>query len=165
VEALRSFARREAPELGSVDLRGAVESAAAALRGRMAPGDELRIEGETPPVRASAPELERLFTNLIANALDATAGRGEVRVGIRAEAGQAEVTVDDSGSGIPTESLPRLFDPFFTTKEVGQGTGLGLSVCYGIVRRFGGTIEAINRPEGGARFRVRLPLYAQESLG
>ncbi len=68
------------------------------------------------------------------------------------------VDVADNGSGLKEQDLTRVFDPFFTTREVGQGTGLGLSVCYGIVREHGGNISARNRPTGGAEFTVELPV-------
>ena len=68
------------------------------------------------------------------------------------------VEVEDNGSGIDPAHLPHIFEPFFTTKPVGQGTGLGLSVGYGIVRDHGGTIEADSAPGRGALFRIRLPL-------
>ena len=67
------------------------------------------------------------------------------------------IVLEDTGSGIPEESLERIFEPFFTTKEVGVGTGLGLSVAHGVVEAHGGTIHAENRAEGGARFTVRIP--------
>jgi two-component system NtrC family sensor kinase len=74
------------------------------------------------------------------------------------------VDVADNGSGLKEEDLTRVFDPFFTTREVGQGTGLGLSVCYGIVREHGGNISARNRPTGGAEFTVELPVMAESLI-
>ncbi len=69
---------------------------------------------------------------------------------------QVTITVDDSGPGLSPEVRARLFEPFFTTKEVGTGTGLGLAIAFGIVNAHGGTIEATNRDEGGARFVISL---------
>ena len=66
------------------------------------------------------------------------------------------VAVEDNGPGIAEADLPKIFDPFFTTKDVGKGLGLGLSISYNIIRDFGGSITAENRPEGGARFIVTL---------
>jgi signal transduction histidine kinase len=67
------------------------------------------------------------------------------------------ITVTDSGPGIPADVLPRIFDPFFTTKEVGQGTGLGLTLTYGVIQEHGGTIHAANSPTGGATITIELP--------
>nr|MCU0584452.1 ATP-binding protein [Desulfobacterales bacterium] len=71
------------------------------------------------------------------------------------------ITVRDTGPGIPPEHLANIFEPFFTTKSEGHGLGLGLSTVYGIVERHRGTIAAENHPEGGAAFRIRLPLPAE----
>jgi signal transduction histidine kinase len=108
-----------------------------------------------PPVLADERRLVQVLLNLLLNAGDAMGGRGEVRVTAAGPAGGAAgevmVAVEDSGPGIPPEVLPRVFDPFFTTKDPGEGTGLGLAVCHGIVESFGGRIEAANAPGGGAR--------------
>jgi signal transduction histidine kinase len=69
-----------------------------------------------------------------------------------------KVEVADSGHGIAPEHLRRIYDPFFTTKGAQKGTGLGLSVTYGIIQEHGGSIEVTNRPDGGARFRLELPV-------
>ena len=114
--------------------------------------------------------LGQVLVNLLLNAGDAMAGKGRVtlRAVVREDAAphrrasdpppgrKVELSIDDTGPGIPPEVLPRIFDPFFTTKDVGQGTGLGLSISSSIVDAFGGELSAENRPEGGARFRVVL---------
>jgi two-component system NtrC family sensor kinase len=99
-----------------------------------------------------------VLTGLIANAIYAAGDGGRVTVqGSRAGQGW-RFTVEDSGAGIPSEVLPRIFEPFFSTKPEGQGTGLGLSVSLGIVRRQGGTIKVEPGGEGrGARFTVVMP--------
>jgi two-component system C4-dicarboxylate transport sensor histidine kinase DctB len=76
-----------------------------------------------------------------------------------------EIGLSDSGTGIEEENLAELFNPFFTTKEVGKGLGLGLSISYRIVTDLGGTIRALNNPEGGATFSVRLPVISADTTG
>ncbi len=110
--------------------------------------------------------LQQVLLNLISNALHAMNGKGVLNVSTRCEgeAGWAEVLVSDTGCGIEKEFLPRIFDPFFTTKKVGEGTGLGLSVSYGIVTQYGGTIECESHTEAdrpgasGTTFTLRIPL-------
>jgi signal transduction histidine kinase/CheY-like chemotaxis protein len=89
--------------------------------------------------------------------------RGEIRITTRLHEDQEHVIIEvsDNGSGLRDEDLTRVFDPFFTTREVGRGTGLGLSVCYGIVREHGGQIAARNGDLGGATFSIELPVMAQ----
>jgi signal transduction histidine kinase len=106
-----------------------------------------------------------VLLNLVSNAIHAIDGRGVLKVTTRyqKESGRCEVEVLDTGCGIKKEFMPRIFDPFFTTKKVGEGTGLGLSVSYGIVTQCGGSIEcesytARERPgNSGTTFIIRLP--------
>jgi signal transduction histidine kinase len=114
------------------------------------------IPDDLPAVVADERRLAQVVLNLLLNAADAMDGRGTVRVGARAGGGRVEVEVADSGPGIPAHVLPRIFDPFFTTKEPGQGTGLGLAVCHGIMASFGGSIEGRPGVGGGARFLLGL---------
>lgn len=67
------------------------------------------------------------------------------------------MTISDTGTGIPEKNVEKIFEPFYTTKEVGQGMGLGLSITYGIIRDFGGTIKVESQPGGGSRFHLRFP--------
>ena len=97
------------------------------------------------------------------NALQAMEGGGRLTVATRKETNGILLTVSDTGPGIDPSILDRVFDPFFTTKDVGDGTGLGLSVCHRIVEDHGGRIEAANRPGGGTVFRVLLPFSPHEA--
>ena len=114
-------------------------------------------------MRADEHPLGQVLVNLLLNAADAMGGRGRVTIhAARAKDGaRVEFTVRDTGPGIPPELLPQLFDPFFTTKPPGEGTGLGLAICHSLVTSFGGTISAANAPDGGAEFRIELPIAAE----
>jgi signal transduction histidine kinase len=118
------------------------------------------------PVLAAPSDLERILLNLIGNAAKVlpAGGRVKVRMGLAAEdTSQATVDVDDDGPGIPADILPRLFQPFATSKPGAGGNGLGLFVSRAAARRLGGDLTAENRPQGGARFTLRLPLFRAAS--
>ncbi|MBI2216911.1 MAG: hypothetical protein HYU51_06395 [Candidatus Rokubacteria bacterium] len=108
-----------------------------------------------PPIAGSRDHLQQVFVNLLNNARDAMPGGGTVAVRTYTVNGTVVAEVEDSGSGVPPEIVDRIFEPFFTTKD--HGTGLGLSVSYGIVRAHGGTIAVECAPTRGACFRVSLP--------
>ena len=118
-------------------------------------------------VRGDHERIEQLFVNLLLNAAQAIpegrASKNEIRVSVRELPGQsaAVVQIADSGAGIPLEVQERIFQPFFTTKPIGQGTGLGLSVCRGIVTALGGEISFQSEPAAGTIFRVVLPTTAR----
>lgn len=113
---------------------------------------------EPAPVTANGEELKQVFLNLFMNALDAMPNGGRLTVNVLRRRTSLLAQVADTGTGVAPEHMPRLFEPFFTTKQEGQGTGLGLYVCYGIIKRWGGRISVRNRLEGGTLFNVRLPL-------
>jgi signal transduction histidine kinase len=120
------------------------------------------IAENVPRVSGDMLLLQQALLNILINAEHAIASRGtpgRIHTSVCAinEGETVRLTIEDSGPGIPPEVLPRIFDPFFTTKDVGQGTGLGLAITYGIVQEHGGTIQASNRPDGGARFTIDLP--------
>ncbi len=110
-----------------------------------------------PPVRVNETQMVQVLLNIILNAADAMANGGNLDIKARELDEEVEISVADTGSGIPAEHLEKIFDPFFTTKE--KGTGLGLAVSYNIVKSYQGDIVVENRPEGGTIFRVRLPYY------
>ena len=105
--------------------------------------------------------LQQAFLNILINAEHAVAGNGRGRIEISTSLDTRRqavvVRIRDSGKGIPADVLPRIFDPFYTTKDVGQGTGLGLTITYGIVQEHGGQIAAANHADGGAVFTIELP--------
>ncbi|MBZ0170693.1 Histidine kinase [Candidatus Methylomirabilis lanthanidiphila] len=123
-----------------------------------------RIPDTLPKLAADPYLLEQVFVNLLLNALDAMPEGGQVRVAAEAKRDWIEVSVADTGCGIPPESLPRIFDPFFTTKKVGEGTGLGLSVVYGIVKDHGGTIEVKSEPDEGTTFLITFPVHRSQPV-
>jgi two-component system NtrC family sensor kinase len=114
------------------------------------------------PVYVNEGQMKQIFIALISNAFDAMEGEGRLTIRTGWHDTEAEravrVQFSDSGCGIPAEHLPKIFDPFFTTKPLGRGTGLGLSVCYGIVSEHGGRIEVESIEGEGTTFRVLLPV-------
>ncbi len=111
--------------------------------------------------------IEQVLVNLIHNGIDAMTDspHREMRIQVKVKNQKIKIIIADSGSGIAKKNLDELFNPFFTTKEVGKGLGLGLSISYRIVTDLGGTIRAINNPEAGASFIVRLPLWNEKTEG
>jgi two-component system NtrC family sensor kinase len=166
-QGLLKFSRRVEAAQEAVDLRELLEEMAVISRAR-ARVENIILEqnlGELPPVWASPAHLQQVFANLINNAMDASAGRPQAKVIIKAwaEGGQVLVSVEDNGCGIPQENLSRIFTPFFTTKPVGKGTGLGLAICHGLVQNMGGEIRVESMAGRGSRFTVVLPAFKQGS--
>jgi C4-dicarboxylate-specific signal transduction histidine kinase len=148
-----------------VALVSVVEDAARLASVRLKSVGKLKVEvpSDLPEVFVTPRRLAQVLLNLLVNAGDALeeAGvpQGEVRVRGEVQGKQVVLLVEDNGPGFPPEVLPRLFEAFFTTKGPEKGTGLGLSISRELVERFGGTLHAENRPEGGARLRIALPIH------
>ena len=115
------------------------------------------LDPALPPISGSSGKLQQVFLNLFLNAKDAMPQGGRLRVATWAEDGTVRIEISDTGAGIPPEHLNRIFDPFFTTKGPGRGTGLGLSVSYGIIHEHAGKIQAESWPGLGTRFRLEFP--------
>jgi len=120
------------------------------------------LPADLPPVKADPRQMKQVFWNLITNSLHATPQGGEVGVEARylEEENMVLARVTDTGEGIPADNLNRIFDPFFTTKE--NGTGLGLTITYGIVQAHGGSIEVESHPGQGTTFDLYLPAFRAE---
>lgn len=159
---LTRFARRSQDTVEAVSLDAALSEALALLQGRIEKANaSVSVLGDPDvTVLGGQVRLQHVLMNLVGNALDAVPDGVApiVSIAVIRVDGLARIVVEDNGSGIPPEVLSKIFDPFFTTKDVGKGLGLGLSISFNIVKDFGGTLHAENRPEGGARFTVILQL-------
>lgn len=158
VQELLDFARPAPPRRARHLLQDSVARALALLQGRFLHHDvKLLQDSESKPIFlcADAEQLQTVFTNLAINAVQAMPNGGTLHVSIRQADHACEVSLRDTGQGIPPDILPRLFDPFVTSKD--HGSGLGLAICRRIVEEHGGTLIAGNHPDGGAEFRVILP--------
>jgi len=102
-------------------------------------------------------QIEQVLVNLITNAVQAMPDGGQLHVSLAQKGGMVSIAVQDTGTGIPAENINRIFDPFFTTKPEGEGTGLGLSVGYGIISNHHGRIEVESTPGEGTTFTILLP--------
>lgn len=182
IDHLRSFSRQSQSDFKPVEINAVIEDAFLMV------GEQLRIRNiecikrlssDLPHVKGDANKLEQVLLNLITNARDAieekrkrqaAASRpgealpeipGRLEVVTRLDENRkdrVELSVKDSGCGIPRDMVDKIFDPFFTTKEVGKGTGLGLSISYGIVKEHQAEIEVAETGPGGTTFRVLLPV-------
>ncbi len=151
--------RREPVALGEV-VMGALDLAGYGLRSADVEV-EVDLPADLPPVHGDNDQLHQVVVNLVVNAQQALIGRAAPRkltVRARAEAAEVVLEVADNGPGMAPDVASRAFEPFFTTKPQGVGTGVGLSVCHGIVAAHGGRIELDTARGRGTRFRVRLPL-------
>jgi signal transduction histidine kinase len=164
IRDLLDFARNEPTKIGrvesSADLSEVVSDTVKLIdrQNRFREIDlALDLDEQLPRVRGDHERLRQLLLNLLFNAADALGGKGRIEVHASNGDGMVRLTVLDDGPGIAEEIIAQIFDPFVTTKAPGQGTGLGLAVCYTIVEQLGGSIEAENRAQGGAAFEVRLP--------
>lgn len=159
VQDLRDFSRPGDSEWQAVDLHSGLESTLNVVWNEIKYKAEVaRDYAELPAVECLPSQLNQVFLNLLVNAAQAIRERGVITLRTRCDGDQVVISVQDTGCGMPPEIRDRIFDPFFTTKPVGQGTGLGLSVTYGIVEKHGGRIEVASEPGQGTVFTVRLPV-------
>jgi signal transduction histidine kinase/HAMP domain-containing protein len=161
VGALKRYSRLDEAPLESIDVHAGIEDTLVILSHQLKYGENgvtvKRSFGSLPPITAYVGELNQVWTNLIHNAIQAMDGRGEILIETKAQGGEVEVAIQDTGPGIPPDVAARIFEPFYTTKAKGEGTGLGLSITARIVEKHGGKISVDSRP-GRTRFEVRLPV-------
>jgi len=162
VKQLLEFHRPQSDAMTPVDVISVVDQVLVLMERQLSSSD-VRLKRDyqcrKPIVDGSPDNLRQVFLNLIINARDAMAGGGVLTVTVSERSRNVFIEFCDTGPGIPPDIIPRIFEPFFTTKEPGAGTGLGLSVCYGIMKRHCGSITFKNLELGGC-FEVELPLAA-----
>jgi C4-dicarboxylate-specific signal transduction histidine kinase len=158
---LMRFSRQEPSERVATDINDAVARAIGLVDHQLGlQGIQItkQLGSKLPVVLSNANQLQQVVMNLLINAQQAMApDGGKVTIRTQAVGANVLIEVEDSGPGVPAEIRSRIFEPFFTTKRAGQGTGLGLSVSYGIIRDNDGDISVGDAPGGGARFTITLP--------
>src|SRR5262249_2796605 len=153
-----TFSRNAARRSGSGQVRRALDTVFAILKygmSRSAIELQVSVPDDLPEVACSQSDLEQVFLNLLTNAREATPHGGRISVTVRAADRNVEISIADSGCGIPAENLPRVLEPFFTTKA--HGNGLGLSICRSVLREAGGALTIHSVPGGGTDVHVLLP--------
>jgi signal transduction histidine kinase len=153
-----TFSRNAARRSRYGQVRRAVETASAILKHGMGrSGIELCVNmpDDLPEVACSQSDLEQVFLNLLTNAREATPHGGRIMVSVRSTESAVDISIADSGCGIPAENLPRVLEPFFTTKP--HGNGLGLSICRSVLWEVDGTLTIQSEPGNGTRVHVALP--------
>jgi C4-dicarboxylate-specific signal transduction histidine kinase len=163
ISHLRTFGRAAPVSREPVIINQVVERALALLQEQLRLREikvEINLSADNPIVMGNPIQIEQVVLNLLTNARDAVAKSAVRRIMLTCSVQQkwVELTIEDTGPGIPKGLEQRVFDPFFTTKEVGAGTGLGLSITYGIIREHGGSIQVTSPPGQSACFRILLPL-------
>jgi signal transduction histidine kinase len=172
VTNLKDFARLdESTHTRPVNINETVERAFTIVGAQLRKAAEsvtLHLAEGLPPIQGHAQKLEQVVANLLVNAAHAIPGKpgGKIALSTRhlERIGSVLVTVEDNGQGMPEAVVDRIFEPFFTTRRTKGGTGLGLSVSYGLVKEHGGTIGVLSRPGRGSRFTVFLPTEPGEVI-
>jgi len=163
VQGMKIFSRADQDSTDEVDLASVLDSAISIANNEIRHRARLVKDYDNVPlILGNAGRLGQVFVNLLVNAAqaiaDGAADLNEVRVGLKTVGGMVNITVRDTGEGMPPEVQRRIFDPFFTTKPIGVGSGLGLAICHGIIASHGGEIQVESQAGKGTTFTVRLPI-------
>jgi signal transduction histidine kinase len=166
VQDMKTFSHPGSEKFDAFDLNEALEMCLNLLSNQIR--DRITVHadyGDLGLVEGPSGQLNQVFMNILSNAQQAISGKGEITITTRREAGRVIVTIRDTGCGMTPEVQRRIFDPFFTTKAPGVGTGLGLSLSYGIITRLGGTIECTSQVGIGTEFVISFPAERQPAGG
>ena len=159
VQNLKSFSRVDQTEFTPADINECLESTLAiAMNEIKYKATVVKDFGELPLLPCYPQQLNQVFLNILVNAAQAIEEKGEIKIKTWAENEKVVITISDNGSGIPDDIKEKIFDPFFTTKDVGQGTGLGMSISYDIIKEHDGQIKIDSEAGQGTTFTIELPL-------
>ncbi len=167
VEDLLNFAREPEPKKSFIDIHGVIDEVLNFIQ-HHSNLDDTQIVSEfdprVPPLELDEKQIKQVLINLIMNAQHAVGNNGTIKVITKFNSGDKKlfIKVIDTGYGIEKKNLSRIFDPFFTTKPTGEGTGLGLSVSYGIIKNHGGDISVESEPGKGSTFKITLPTISPD---
>lgn len=161
IQGLLNYSRQQKPKMERISINGVIENVIR-LVSPQTEKNNIRISADlkdVPAVKADFRQIEQVIFNVILNAIQAVGSDGNVLIHTsKTDDGFIEVRIEDTGPGIPKDHIHKIFDPFFTTKPVNEGTGLGLSVCMGIIREHNGFIEVESEYGKGTTFIIKLPV-------
>jgi signal transduction histidine kinase len=164
VKGLRIFSRLDEDDLKRADLNEGIDSSMIILNNQLGSIHVIKEYGELPLVECYPGKLNQVFLNILSNGIYAVHKQfgeksgGEIRITTSTNNDQVEIRFKDNGIGIDEETQRKIFDPFFTTKDVGEGTGLGMSIAYNTVKKHNGSIKINSEPGNGAEFIITLPV-------
>ncbi len=162
---LKNFSRLDQAKVDNISLNDCFESTLVIAKNTMKHKVKvIKQYGDIPKIPCSPSQINQVFLNLLTNAAQAMPKQGNVLLRTYADEKCVYAIVQDDGSGIPKEILPKIFDPFFTTKPIGEGTGLGLSISYKIIQQHGGQIKVASQQGKGTRFLISLPIAPKKAL-
>jgi signal transduction histidine kinase len=159
VKGLRTFSRLDEDVLKVASIHEGLDSTLILLRNKYKDRIEIqRKYGSLPDIECYPGQLNQVFMNIISNAIDAIEGKGTITISTLKTNAKVQISIRDTGTGIPEKIRTRIFEPFFTTKDVGHGTGLGLSISHGIIEKHKGTIKVNSEVGNGSEFVISLPV-------
>lgn len=164
VKGLKVFSRLDEDDLKYASMNEGIDSAMVILNNQLGRIRVVKQYGELPPVECYPGKLNQVFLNILSNAIYAVHKRftdvdgGEIIITTTTEQNNVEISIKDNGIGIDEQTRKKIFDPFFTTKDVGEGTGLGMSIAYNTIKKHNGVIRVNSSPGEGAEFIIELPV-------
>ena len=177
IKSLRSFARTSGEEFAETAVDHAIQESVHLMKHHlMQKGIDIEVQfnNQLPLVEANTIQLEQVFINILSNARDAIdeqaknskeKTRGKIQVSASSNADRVEIKFRDNGCGMDEHTRQKIFDPFFTTKEVGKGTGLGMSISYGILKKMHANISITSEVGKGSEFTINIPVLKTDTKG